>query len=48
METLRLQLENGLNRVTREAYAKIGRPEATGEEASQTPGQKAGIEAADG
>ena len=44
MEKLRLQLETGLNRVTREAYAKIGRPEATGEDA----GKDATIEAADG
>lgn len=44
MEKLRLQLETGLNRVTREAYAKIGRPEATGQDA----GKDATIEAADG
>ena len=33
MEKLRVQLETGLNRATRAAYAKIGRPEATGEQA---------------
>ena len=34
MEKLRLQLQTSLNQATREAYAKIGRPEATGEAAS--------------
>jgi lysophospholipid acyltransferase (LPLAT)-like uncharacterized protein len=45
MENLRVQLETGLNLATREAYAKIGRPEATGkaagEDARMVSGKKA-------
>jgi lysophospholipid acyltransferase (LPLAT)-like uncharacterized protein len=35
MEKLRLQLETGLNWATREAYAKIGRPQDAGEKAAK-------------
>ena len=35
MEKLRLQLENGLNQATREAYAKIGRPQDAGDTAAK-------------
>ena len=44
MERLRLQLENGLNQATREAYAKIGRPQ----DADKTAAEEARIGAAHG